>query len=60
LLRRIAEQPDLTLDEIVVAMRKRRIAGSRSEADRLARAPPRPKALSWRRPSALAALDQAK
>ena len=30
LLARIAEQPDLTLDEIVVAMRKRRIAGSRS------------------------------
>ena len=26
----IAEQPDLMLDEIVVAMRKRRIAGSRS------------------------------
>ena len=26
----IARQPDLTLDEIVVAMRKRRIAGSRS------------------------------
>jgi transposase len=26
----IAEQPDLTLDEIVAAMRKRRIAGSRS------------------------------
>ena len=30
LLGLIAEQPDLTLDEIVVAMRKRRIAGSRS------------------------------
>ena len=30
LLALIAEQPDLTLDEIVVAMRKRRIAGSRS------------------------------
>ena len=30
LLRLIAEQPDLTLDEIVAAMRKRRIAGSRS------------------------------
>jgi hypothetical protein len=30
LLRLIAEQPDFTLDEIVVAMRKRRIAGSRS------------------------------
>jgi transposase len=26
----IAEQPDMTLDEIVAAMRKRRIAGSRS------------------------------
>ena len=26
----IAEQPDLTLDEIVAAMRKRRISGSRS------------------------------
>ncbi len=30
LLTLIARQPDLTLDEIVVAMRKRRIAGSRS------------------------------
>ena len=30
LLARIAEQPDLTLDEIVVAMNKRGIAGSRS------------------------------
>jgi transposase len=30
LLRLIAEQPDLTLDEIVAAMRKRRIVGSRS------------------------------
>ena len=30
LLELIAEQPDLTLDEIVAAMRKRRIAGSRS------------------------------
>ena len=30
LLALVAEQPDLTLDEIVVAMRKRRIAGSRS------------------------------
>ena len=30
LLGLIAERPDLTLDEIVVAMRKRRIAGSRS------------------------------
>ena len=30
LLRLITEQPDLTLDEIVAAMRKRRIAGSRS------------------------------
>ena len=30
LLALIAEKPDLTLDEIVVAMRKRRIAGSRS------------------------------
>ena len=30
LLALIAEQPDLTLDEIVAAMRKRRIAGSRS------------------------------
>jgi hypothetical protein len=26
----IAEQPDMTLDEIVAAMRKRKIAGSRS------------------------------
>ena len=30
LLAQIANTPDLTLDEIVVAMRKRRIAGSRS------------------------------
>src|SRR5271169_4849207 len=30
LLALIIEQPDLTLDEIVAAMRKRRIAGSRS------------------------------
>ena len=30
LLALIAEQPDLTLDEIVAVMRKRRIAGSRS------------------------------
>ena len=30
LLALIAEQPDLTLDEIVAAMEKRRIAGSRS------------------------------
>jgi transposase len=30
LLRLIAEHPDLTLDEIVAAMRKRRITGSRS------------------------------
>jgi transposase len=30
LLARIAEQPDLTLDEIVAAMEKRGIAGSRS------------------------------
>jgi transposase len=30
LLKLIEEQPDLTLDEIVAAMRKRRIAGSRS------------------------------
>src|SRR5271169_6625882 len=30
LLTLIGEQPDLTLDEIVVAMRKRRVAGSRS------------------------------
>jgi transposase len=30
LLSLIAKRPDLTLDEIVVAMRKRRIAGSRS------------------------------
>jgi transposase len=30
LLTLIAEKPDLTLDEIVAAMRKRRIAGSRS------------------------------
>jgi transposase len=30
LLALIGEQPDLTLDEIVAAMRKRRIAGSRS------------------------------
>jgi transposase len=34
-LRLIAEQPDLTLDEIVAAMRKRRIAGSRSAVWRL-------------------------
>ena len=30
LLMLISEQPDLTLDEVVAAMRKRRIAGSRS------------------------------
>ncbi len=30
LLALIAEQPDMTLDEVVAAMRKRRIAGSRS------------------------------
>jgi transposase len=30
LLGLIADQPDLTLDEIIAAMRKRRIAGSRS------------------------------
>src|SRR6266540_229538 len=30
LLALVAEQPDLTLDEIVAVMRKRRIAGSRS------------------------------
>jgi putative transposase len=35
LLRQIGEQPDLTLDEVVVAMRKRRIAGSRSAVWRL-------------------------
>src|SRR5215472_930965 len=32
LLGLIVDQPDLTLDEIVAAMRKRRIAGSRSAA----------------------------
>ena len=30
LLALVADKPDLTLDEIVIAMRKRRIAGSRS------------------------------
>lgn len=35
LLALIVEQPDLTLNEIVVAMRKRRIAGSRSAVWRL-------------------------
>ena len=35
LLALIGEQPDLTLDEVVAAMRKRRIAGSRSEVWRL-------------------------
>jgi len=35
LLALIAEQPDLTLDEVVAAMRKRRIAGSRSAVWRL-------------------------
>jgi transposase len=30
LLRLVAEQPDMTLDEIVAAMRKRRVVGSRS------------------------------
>lgn len=35
LLALIAEQPDLTMDEVVVAMRKRRIAGSRSAVWRL-------------------------
>ena len=34
LLHLIAKQPDLTLDEIVVAMRAARIAGSRSAAGR--------------------------
>ena len=32
LLALVAEQPDLTLDEIVVAMRKQRIPGSRTAA----------------------------
>jgi transposase len=32
LLRLVAEQPDLTLDEIVAAMSKRRIPGSRTAA----------------------------
>jgi transposase len=31
LLGLIAEQPDMTLDEVVAAMHKRRIAGSRNE-----------------------------
>jgi transposase len=35
LLALIGEQQDLTLDEIVAAMRKRRIAGSRSAVWRL-------------------------
>jgi transposase len=35
LLGLIAEQPDMTLDEIVATMRKRRIAGSRSAVWRL-------------------------
>jgi transposase len=35
LLALIAEQPDLTLDEIVAVMRKRRITGSRSAVWRL-------------------------
>lgn len=35
LLRLIAEQPDMTPDEIVATMRKRRIAGSRSAVWRL-------------------------
>jgi hypothetical protein len=35
LLRLIGEQPDLTLDEVVAAMRKRRIAGSCSAVWRL-------------------------
>src|ERR1700674_1365133 len=35
LLRLIGERPDLTLDEIVAAMRKRRIASSRSAVWRL-------------------------
>ena len=30
LLRLVAEQPDMTLDEIVAAMRKRRVVGSRN------------------------------
>lgn len=33
-LKLVAEQPDLTLDEVVVAMRARRIAGSRSAVGR--------------------------
>jgi len=37
LLALIAEQSDLTLDEIVTAMRKHRIAGSRSAVSRLFR-----------------------
>ena len=36
LLGLIANQPDLTLDEIVAAMRKRRIAGSRNAVWRMA------------------------
>lgn len=35
LLALIAEQPDLTLDEVVAVMRKRRISGSRSAVWRL-------------------------
>jgi transposase len=34
LLTLIAEQPDMTLDEVIAAMRKRRIAGSRSALSR--------------------------
>jgi len=34
LLTLIAEQPDLTLEEMITAMRKRRIAGSRSALSR--------------------------
>src|SRR2546425_13325965 len=39
LLGLIADQPDLTLDEIIAAMRKRRIAGSRSAVWRVLAAP---------------------
>ena len=39
LLALIAKQPDLTLNEIVVAMRKRRISGSRSAVWRFVRSP---------------------
>ena len=66
LLALIREQPDLTLDEVVAAMRKRRIAGSRSAVWRLfarheisfkKKEPPRSRARASRRGPRPLALD---